>query len=67
MIVVNFEIKRLASFHSGAFQTSQAKRYNIRVHMWYILRNFKLHDILYPQLKKGTDLDGLDVIDIGCQ
>ena len=42
MILVNFEIKRLASFHNDAFQT-------------------------YPQLKKGTDLDGLDVIDIGCQ
>ena len=35
--------------------------------MWHILRNFKLHDTLYPQLKKGTDLDELDVTDVGCQ
>ena len=29
MILVNFEIKRLASFHNDAFQTSQAKRHKI--------------------------------------
>ena len=34
--------------------------------MWYILRNVKLHDTLYPQLKKGTDLDELHVTDISC-
>ena len=64
MILVNSEIKRLASFHNDTFQTSQAKRHNITCGIFYETSSYM---ILYPQLKKGTDLDGLDVIDIGCQ
>ena len=58
MILVNFEIKRLASFHNDAFQTSQAKRHNI-TYVVYFYETSSYMILSTHSLKKELTLMGL--------